>query len=140
MKHSSECFILHLKQMCILGENWEESWVDLCKFFLTYPNSISVLISFVFILWIINSLDTVVKNAFSFLIYYIKIVPTFCCCFQKKYERMVHCGIYAIGLLVIFIELLISVLENRTYNVWSRVSEENWRDSKLIIRLTLRSL
>ena len=54
MKHSSECFILHLKQMRILGENWEESWFNLCKFFLTYPNSVSVLISFVFILWIIN--------------------------------------------------------------------------------------
>ena len=56
MKHSSECFILHLKQMRILGENWEESWVNICKFFLTYPNSVSVLISFVFILWIINAL------------------------------------------------------------------------------------
>ena len=56
MKHSSECFILHLKQMRILGENWEESWVNLCKFFLTYPNSVSLLISFVFILWIINEL------------------------------------------------------------------------------------
>ena len=54
MKRNSECFILHLKQMRILEENWEESWVNLCKFFLTYPNSVSVSISFVFILWIIN--------------------------------------------------------------------------------------
>ena len=54
MKHSSECFILHLKQMRIFGENWEESWVNLCTFFLTYPNSVSVLISFLFISWIIN--------------------------------------------------------------------------------------
>ena len=54
MKYSFECFILHLKQIRILGENWEESWVNLCNFFLTNPNSISGLISFVFILWIIN--------------------------------------------------------------------------------------
>ena len=39
--------------MRILGENWESS-VNLGKFFLTYPNSFSVLISFGFILWIIN--------------------------------------------------------------------------------------
>ena len=54
MKHSSECFILHVKQMRILGESWEESWVNLCKFLVTYPNSVSVSIFFVFILWIIN--------------------------------------------------------------------------------------
>ena len=28
MKHSSSCFLFHLKQMGILGENWEESWVS----------------------------------------------------------------------------------------------------------------
>ena len=49
MKHSSKCFILHLKQIRILGENWEESWVNLCKFFLTYPNSVAVLISRLFL-------------------------------------------------------------------------------------------
>ena len=48
--------------MRILGENWEESWVSLCKFFLTYPNSVSVLISFVFILWIINEFKIRISN------------------------------------------------------------------------------
>ena len=48
--------------MRILEENWEESWVNLCKFFLTYPNSVLVSISFVFILWIINEFKIIFEK------------------------------------------------------------------------------
>ena len=43
MKHSSECLIL-------------------CKCFITYPNSVSVLTSFVFSSWIINEFEIVCSN------------------------------------------------------------------------------
>ena len=79
---SSECFILHLKQMRILGENWEEIWVNLYKF-LTYPNSVPALISF-FILWIINDFYISRKTLTSSCVFISSLNIT---CFKNRFNR-----------------------------------------------------